>query len=410
MGDLIKVVEGLDLVVEMAVGVIHPDDVAFARSAADRARDRRGYLGGTLVVGIIGGTGSGKSSLLNALAGRKVASVSPVRPHTSHPLAWFPEDAEPALADLLDRLGIAERIEQNRFPGLALLDATDVDSVELGHRAQVEALLPHIDAVIWVVDPDKYADPLLHEEFIRPLADSADQFLFVLNQVDRLAVGDRVAVAEDLVKRLVEDGISDPIVFYTAADPADGNVRGIDDLSAYLAQRLDVKRVQLGAVISEARRAARNLAASAGLLAGGSLGFEQRWKEVLVEATTSLALAEEGSTAFEEVLVSLEDLVGNLATQAGGPFSVRIRSQVPPHVIERVLRDAVEAVEREVPRGEAGVIEPERRGDAAGLLSDRLQERLGGPLREVLWERSALSASVAGLAVEAAQAEAKLLA
>jgi len=65
-------------------------------------------------------------------------------------------------------------------------------------------------------------------------------------------------------------------------------------------------------------------------------------------------------------------------------------------------------MEREVPRGEAGVIEPERRADAAGLLSDRLQERLGGPLREILWERSALSASVAGLTVEAAQAEAKL--
>jgi len=309
---------------------------------------------------------------------------------------------------LLDRLGIAERVEQDQFPGLALLDATDVDSIELGHRAQVEALLPRIDAVIWVLDPDKYADPLLHEEFIRPLADSADQFLFVLNQVDRLAVGDRVAVAEDMVKRLAEDGIPDPIVFYTSADPADGEPRGIEVLAAYLAQRLDTKRVQLGAVISGARRAARNLAASAGLLTGGSLGFEQRWKEVLVSATTDLSLAEEGSTTFEEVLVTLEDLIGNVATQAGGPFSVRIRSQFPPGAIEGVLRDAVDAMEREVPRGEAGVIEPERRADAAGLLSDRLQERLGGPLREILWERSALSASVAGLTVEAAQAEAKL--
>jgi len=308
MTDMIKVVEGLDLVVEMAVGVVHPDDVVLARSAADRARDRRGYLGGTLVVGIIGGTGSGKSSLLNALAGREVASVSPVRPHTSRPLAWIPVDAEPGLADLLDRLGIAERVEQDQFPGLALLDATDVDSIELGHRAQ------------------KYADPLLHEEFIRPLADSADQFLFVLNQVDRLAVGDRVAVAEDMVKRLAEDGIPDPVVFYTSADPADGEPRGIEVLATYLAQRLDTKRVQLGAVISEARRAARNLAASAGLLGGGSLGFEQRWKEVLASATTSLSLAEEGSTTFEEVLVTLEDLIGNVATQAGGPFSVRIRS------------------------------------------------------------------------------------
>ncbi|MCJ7724813.1 MAG: 50S ribosome-binding GTPase [Acidimicrobiia bacterium] len=408
MADLIKVVEGLDLVVEMADGVVHPDDVAVARAAAGRARDRRGYLGGTLVIGIIGGTGSGKSSLLNALAGRRVTSVSPVRPHTSRPLAWVPEDAEPGLGFLLDRLGIAERVTHDRFPGIALLDATDVDSVELGHRAQVEDLLPLVDAVIWVLDPDKYADPLLHEEFIEPLADSADQFLFVLNQVDRLAVADRVAVAEDLARRLVTDGIPDPIIFYTAADPIDGPVRGIDDLAAYLAGRLDAKRVQLNAVISEARRAGRNLAASAGLLGGGSLAFEERWKVVLADATTTLALAEEGSGAFDEVLVTLEDLVGHLASQAGGPFAFRIRSRFLPGVIETELRDAVAAVERQVPRGEAGVIEPERRADAAGLLSDRLQERIAGPLREILWERSALSASVAGLAVEAAQAEAKL--
>ncbi|MBU1225958.1 MAG: 50S ribosome-binding GTPase [Actinobacteria bacterium] len=407
MGDVLKVVEGLDLVVEMAAGVVHPDDVGTARSAATRARDRRGYLGGTLVVGIIGGTGSGKSSLLNALAGQQVASVSPVRPHTSRPLAWIPEDAEPGLAGLLDRLGITEKVEQNRFPGLALLDATDVDSVELGHRAQVEALLPRIDAVIWVLDPDKYADPLLHEEFIRPLADSADQFLFVLNQVDRLAVGDRVTVAEDLNTRLAADGIPHPIVFYTAADPADGQPRGIDGLAGYLAQRLDTKRVQLSAVISEARRAARNLAASAGLLGAGSLAFEQQWKELLDKATTALALAEEGSTVFEEVLVSLGVLIGRLASQAGGPFASRIRYQFPPQKIEAVLRDAVETVDRLVPGG-PGAIEPERRADAAGLLSDHLQERIGGPLREILWERAALSASVAGLAVEAAQAEAKL--
>ena len=74
----------------------------------------------------------------------------------------------------------------------------------------------------------------------------------------------------------------------------------------------------------------------------------------------------------------------------------------------RWLQRVVHAFAREVPRGEAGVIIPERRADAAGMLSDRLQETIGAPLREMLWERSALSASVAGLAVDAAQAEARL--
>ena len=408
MTDIIKVVEGLDLVVEMAAGVVHPDDVVRARTAAGRTRDRRGYLGGTLVIGIIGGTGSGKSSLLNALAGRMVTSVSPVRPHTTRPLAWVPADAEPGLDRLLDDLGIEDRVAQSDFPGVALLDVADVDSIEKGHREQVEALLPRIDAVIWVLDPDKYSDPLLHREFISPLADSADQFLFVLNQIDRLARSDRVSVADDLKRRLIDDGIPDPIVFHTAADPPDGERHGIGDLAEHLRLRLDAKRVQLHAVIAEARRTARDVAASAGLLGATPLGFEERWKTVLAEVTTTLALAEEGSPAVEEVLVTLQDLVGDLANQAAGPFAQRIRSRFPGEEVERVLRQAVEEVDREVPRGEAGVIVPERRADAAGLLADRLQRDLAGPLREILWERSSLSASVAGLAVEAAQAEAKL--
>ena len=106
--------------------------------------------------------------------------------------------------------------------------------------------------------------------------------------------------------------------------------------------------------------------------------------------------------------MTLRDLVGDVAARSGGPFSQRIRSRFPSGEIERVLREVVEEVDRSVPRGEAGVIVPERRADAAGLLSDLLQQELAAPLREILWERSSLSASVAGLAVEAAQAEARL--
>ena len=408
MADIIQVVDGLDLVVELSAGVVHPDDVRGARIAAARARERRGYLGGTLVVGIIGGTGSGKSSLLNALAGRVVAPVSAIRPHTSRALGWVPEDAEPGLTDLLDRLGIADRVYQDRFPGLALLDATDVDSVESGHRRQVEVLLPRIDAVMWVVDPDKYADPVLHREFISPLADSADQFLFVLNQIDRLAPTDRVAVAEDLRRLLAEDGIPNPILFYTAADPVSGPRRGIGDLAAYLEQRLDAKRVQLTAVLADARRTARHLASSAGVAGGASLAFEERWRRVVDGAATSLALAGGDRAAFDEALFSLEDLLANLASEAGGAFGARIRAMFRPGDVEGILADAVAAMDRLVPPGEAGVVNPERRGAAAGVVFERLQESIGAPLRKVLWERASLAASLAGLAVEAAQAEAGL--
>ncbi|HLE42634.1 MAG TPA: GTPase, partial [Methylomirabilota bacterium] len=134
MTDVGSLVDGLDLVVGLADGHLHPDDLERARRAARDARNRVGHLGSTLVAALLGGTGVGKSSLLNALAGERVASTSPVRPHTTDPLAWIPEQAEPALGELLDGLGISRRHTQRRVPGMAILDMTDVDSVEFRHR------------------------------------------------------------------------------------------------------------------------------------------------------------------------------------------------------------------------------------------------------------------------------------
>ncbi|NIR36403.1 MAG: dGTPase, partial [Actinobacteria bacterium] len=129
MSDLITVVEELDLVVSLAAGHVHPDEVYEARTVAEWARARAGHLGSTLVLALVGGTGSGKSSLLNALAGEAIASTSPVRPHTTEPLAWIPAEAEPSLTHLLDRLGVERRVPHSRFAHLAVLDMTDVDSV-----------------------------------------------------------------------------------------------------------------------------------------------------------------------------------------------------------------------------------------------------------------------------------------
>jgi hypothetical protein len=54
------------------------------------------------------------------------------------------------------------------------------------------------------------------------------------------------------------------------------------------------------------------------------------------------------------------------------------------------------------------VVDPERRAQAAAVAAEDLQRLLGAPLRQVVWERAALAASVAGVTVEALQAEAAL--
>ena len=70
--------------------------------------------------------------------------------------------------------------------GLVLLDLPDFDSVQLDHRLEVDRLVELVDLLVWVLDPQKYADGALHDRYLRPLAGHAGVMLVVLNQIDRL--------------------------------------------------------------------------------------------------------------------------------------------------------------------------------------------------------------------------------
>ena len=99
------------------------------------------------VVALAGATGSGKSTLFNALTGLELSRVGVRRPTTSAPVAcaWDPRGA----AGLLDRLGIPPQVRYARHSvldeepraaedglgGLVLLDLPDHDSAASGHRA-----------------------------------------------------------------------------------------------------------------------------------------------------------------------------------------------------------------------------------------------------------------------------------
>lgn len=397
MTDVVAVIDGLDLVIALAEGHVHPDDVSSARHRAAAVRARHGHLGQTMVIALVGGTGSGKSSLLNALAGAPISEAGAVRPTTTEPLAWLPVDAEPSLPQLLDRLGIERRVEQSRFPGLAVVDLTDIDSIAPDHRRRVEELLPEVDALIWVLDPVKYRDVTLHEEFVAPLADSAEQFLFVLNKVDLLDDAQLRSVLEDLRVALVEDGIPRPKLFPLAAEPEGGDRVGVDRLAEHLRHRMDSKRIHLAAVLSDVRRAARDLAGSAGVRRGGSLAFEERWGALVDASAAALALSGGGRGVVEEVLCGLEDFVGHLSAEAGGPFGMRLRHRFPAATLEAEVGGIL---------GDLGDVTDA--GRASAIAADGLQERIGGPLREIVWERASLAASMAGLVVDVSRAEASL--
>ncbi len=167
------------------------------------------------VVAIAGATGSGKSTLFNALARTQLSEAGVRRPTTAVPIACAWTERTDGAEALLDRLGIPARARRQPvrpydpgMHGLVLLDLPDHDSATAGHREQVDRMLRLVDAVIWVVDPEKYADAVLHERYLRPLAGYAEVTFVVLNQVDRLSEDAADQVLDDLRRLLDEDGLA----------------------------------------------------------------------------------------------------------------------------------------------------------------------------------------------------------
>lgn len=180
----------------------------------DEAAARRRLSGQHTVVAIAGATGSGKSQLFNSLAGVTISETGVRRPTTSAPIACSWSDGA---ASLIDRLGIPGRLRRRpvqsaeaeaQLRGLVLIDLPDHDSAAVQHREQVDRILALVDAVIWVVDPEKYADAVLHERYLRPLSGHAEVMFVVLNQVDRLPGEAADLVLDDLRRLLDDDGIA----------------------------------------------------------------------------------------------------------------------------------------------------------------------------------------------------------
>lgn len=188
--------------------------LAEAGRVLDEAAARRRLSGQHTVVAIAGATGSGKSQLFNSLAGVTISETGVRRPTTATPIACSWSDGA---ATLLDRLGIPGRLRRRpvqsveaeaQLRGLVLIDLPDHDSAAVQHREQVDRVLALVDAVIWVVDPEKYADAVLHERYLRPMAGHAEVMFVVLNQTDRLPGEATEQVLDDLRRLLDEDGIA----------------------------------------------------------------------------------------------------------------------------------------------------------------------------------------------------------
>ena len=225
--DLTDEVRDLDRAVDLCRGRIDDDVQRRAQAVTHHADQRLALSGGYTVVALAGATGSGKSSTFNALAGHEFAEPGIRRPTTSQALAAYWSDVPPT--QFLDWLQVTRRVqvpERDAFDGLVLLDLPDFDSRVREHRAEADRVLELCDLFVWVTDPQKYADAVLHEQYVRQLTVAKATSIVVLNQVDRLPAGGQEQIEADLSRLLERDGLQTHEVIGTSARTG----AGLDEL------------------------------------------------------------------------------------------------------------------------------------------------------------------------------------
>ncbi len=182
-----------------------------------------------LVVGLLGGTGVGKSTLMNALAGAPISSASHRRPHTDAILIYrhndtplpFVPDSEIAWQEFTHAGETARQI--------ILCDLPDYDSLLSEHRRQVLGFMEHVDILVWLTSPEKYGDSSFYE-FLKLVPKSEHNFYFALNKSDLFFDGksseegfeEMRKVYADFQEHLRKVDIADPVIYTISAQEGFG--------------------------------------------------------------------------------------------------------------------------------------------------------------------------------------------
>jgi energy-coupling factor transporter ATP-binding protein EcfA2 len=265
-------IEGLDAATQSARGRLDDALVDEAQAVVDRAVGRLRLSATHTVVGIAGATGSGKSSTFNALTGLELSAVGVRRPTTSWASAcvWGSDGAP----ELLEWLGIPPRHQTMRdsmldsgrrssdseLDGVVLLDLPDHDSTEVSHHLEVNRLVDLADLLVWVLDPQKYADAAVHDRYLAPAAAHQDVMLVVLNHIDTVPEERRQSMLDDIRRLLDDDGLDRvPVIPISAR-----NGTGIDELRGEIARRAAEKQATRARIDADVRAAAARLAEASG--------------------------------------------------------------------------------------------------------------------------------------------------
>ena len=227
---------------------------ALVRRLLTRLETLRIRLEAQLVVATFGGTGTGKSSLVNALVGTECTKSGRERPTTTRPVLIAQSDAELQPLNLpLEQFEIA-RVESSVLRDVVILDCPDPDTNEAetsgSNLEMLRRVLPHCDVLLYASTQQKYRSARVLEEL--DVASSGCRLIFVQTHADtdedirddwRSLLGDRYEVPDvffvDSVTALAEQ--------QAGQRPSGDFARLQDLLTTRLAavQRIQIRRANL---------------------------------------------------------------------------------------------------------------------------------------------------------------------
>ncbi|HVB44994.1 MAG TPA: YfjP family GTPase [Streptosporangiaceae bacterium] len=352
------------------------DLLAKAEDVIGRAGERMRLSSRHTVVVLAGGTGSGKSSLFNCLAGAEFSTVGVTRPVTkdAHACIW----GDAGAGALLEWLAVPGRNRYSRasalgtgesdLAGLVLLDLPDHDSVMSHAAGLVDRLVSLADVMIWVLDPQKYADAAVHRRFLVPLAGHSEVLAVVLNQSDVLdppQIDDCVA---DLRRLLDSEDLHDvPILVTSAVTGA-----GLDDLRALLADGVAARRAATARTAADVDGIAEQFVPYAGDLDLQAAAIPAAAKDDLVQKFYAAA----GVSAVGDALRSAREL--RAADFVGWPIAWLLQRVTGRDPMRKVRLGMLWNDLRSVTAGPAGA-QQAAIDNALTALGDQIGEPLPDP-------------------------------
>ena len=290
------------------------------------------------LLAVVGGsTGAGKSTLVNSLLRQQVTKPGVLRPTTKAPVlvchpddaAWFrsgrvlPEltRSETELADTR-ALQIVETT--HLMPGLALLDAPDVDSIDEDNRKLARQLLLAADLWIFVTSAARYADAVPWG-FLR---EASERELVLSVIVNRCPPQSLAEVARDLAVLLSEQGLGEAPLFAVPEAPlVDGLIqdeavapirRWLGHIASEAGNRAEVVKQSLGGALRQLEGSVASLQDGLQQQRSATEDLHIQAEGAFVRATQRVSTAiGDGSMLRGEIINHWHDVVGTSSVFRG---------------------------------------------------------------------------------------------